>query len=137
MENLHADGGLFVDVQRFCFRIKKLKCDVATGKAMEKIVIVGYRPIPGKESALEELMKSHWNVLNEEGLVSDRKSIICKANDGTIVEVFGWKSEDAIKLAHSNERVQRMWAEYSHVCEYVPIGDLEESRVIFSEFSPL
>ena len=104
---------------------------------MERIVIVGYRPFPGKESELEELMKNHWGILNEEGLVSDRKPILCKSKDGTIIEVFGWKSKDAIQSAHSNESVQRMWAEYAKVCEYIPVGDIEEGKNLFSEFSPV
>jgi hypothetical protein len=104
---------------------------------MERIVIVGYKPIPGKESELESLMKSHWDILNKEGLVSSRKSIICKAKNGTIIEIFGWKSKEAIESAHSNATVQRMWAEYSKVCEYIPIGVIEESQSMFSEFSPV
>lgn len=76
---------------------------------MERIVIVAYKPLNGKEKALEELMKTHWETLNQEGLVSQRKSIICKAEDGTMVEIFGWKSKEAIEQSHTNKTVQQMW----------------------------
>jgi hypothetical protein len=42
---------------------------------MEKIAIVGYKPLPGKATELLELMKTHWQKLDGEKLVSKRKSI--------------------------------------------------------------
>lgn len=104
---------------------------------MERIVIVGYKPLPGKERELIELMKTHWEILNNEKLVSQRKSIIMQAKEGTVIEVFGWKSKEDMERAHSNASVQRMWKEYAKVCEYVPISEIEETRHLFSEFMPL
>ena len=103
---------------------------------MERIVIVAYKPIAGKETELEKLMSRHWDILRKEGLVTDRKSIICKANNGTIIEVFEWKSKETILLSHTNEAVLKMWEEYSKVCEFIPISEVEESKNLFSEFSP-
>ena len=36
-----------------------------------------------------------------------------EGQDGTIVEVFEWKSREAIALAHSNPAIAKMWQEYS------------------------
>lgn len=104
---------------------------------MERIVIVAYKPFLDKESELEKLIETHWDILNNEGLVSNRKSIIMKAKNGTIIEIFGWQSKDAMESAHSNETVQNMWAEYSKVCEYIPISEVQESQQLFSEFTPV
>jgi len=104
---------------------------------MERIVIVGYRPFQGKELELVNLAKRHWETLKKENLVSPRKPVIVKSKDGTVIEIFGWKSKEAMEEAHSNEAVQKMWAEYSKVCEYVPFGEVCESQDLFSEFSPL
>lgn len=104
---------------------------------MERIVIVAYRPFPGKEPALEELMKQHWDILNSEGLVSERKPITMKAKDSTIIEVFGWKSKESMNAAHSNERVLNMWAEYAELCDYIPVSQVPESLELFSEFTAL
>jgi len=104
---------------------------------MERIVIVGYRPFKGKGAELIELSKSHWNMLHELDLVTDRKPIIMQATDGTIVEVFGWKSKKAMEEAHSNPDVLKMWTEYSKVCEYVPIATIKEAENLFSEFTPI
>ena len=105
--------------------------------SIERIVIVGYRALPGKEQALKDLMKNHVAILRKEGLASNREPVLMESEDGTVVEVFGWKSEAAIKAAHSNPAVQKMWGEYAEVCEYIPIGNIREAANLFSEFKPL
>ena len=59
----------------------------------ERIVIVGYKPKSGKEEALHQLMRSHISILKSQDLVTDRDSIIIEAKDGTIIEIFEWKSK--------------------------------------------
>jgi hypothetical protein len=100
-------------------------------------VIVGYKPKPGKKAALKELMKTHLPRLKEQGLVRDKTSYIMEAGDGTIVEVFEWLSDEAIQMAHSNPEVQKMWGEYTAVCDYVPVGSLAEAGNLFSSFKAL
>jgi len=102
-----------------------------------RIVIAGYRPKPGKEQQLEKLMGTHLARLRKEKLVTDRDSIIMKSEDGIILEVFEWKSQEAIERAHSNPEVQKMWAQYSEVCEYVPASHAKEISELFSNFEPL
>ena len=51
---------------------------------MGRIVVVAYKPKLGKESELEALLKGHHPILREEGLASDRDSIIMRSEDGTI-----------------------------------------------------
>ncbi len=101
-----------------------------------RIVIVGYKPKVGKEEALRQLMRIHYSTLNALGLVTERESIIMEAKDGTIVEVFEWKSKAAIEKAHTNAMILQMWQQYADVCDYVPIGKLEEANNLFAEFSP-
>ncbi len=104
---------------------------------MGRIAIVGYKPRSGKEGLLLSLMKEHVPILRGEGLATERKSIVMRARDGTIVEVFEWVSAEAIQAAHSNPRVLEMWKRYEEVCEYVPVGTLEEIGQLFSEFEPI
>ena len=104
---------------------------------MGRIVIVGYRPKPGKAAGLRELMKTHLSTLHAEGLVTDRRSIVMEAADGTVIEVFEWKSKRAIEQAHSNPAVLEMWARYEEVAEYVPVAEVSEANQLFSEFTPL
>jgi hypothetical protein len=104
---------------------------------MARIVIVGYKPKPGKADELKKLSKTHVPRLKKEGLVTDREPVIMEAADGTIVEVFEWLSDEAIQRAHSNPEVQKMWGEYAEVCDYVPINTLLEANDMFAAFKPL
>lgn len=104
---------------------------------MEVVVIACYKPLPAKVEALKALMKYHWSRLNAEGLVSDRKPVLMQATDNTVIEVFGWRSQEAIDSAHSNPEVLKMWDEFAQVCEYVPIQHVPESQQLFSPFTPL
>jgi quinol monooxygenase YgiN len=104
---------------------------------MGTIVIVAYKPKPGKAVALKELAKTHIPRLKQEGLVTDREPVIMETTDGTIVEVFEWLSAEAIKTAHHNKAVQQMWGEYAEVCDYVPLNSLMEAKELFAGFVPV
>ena len=104
---------------------------------MGRVVIACYRPKSGKKSQLHELMKDHLRMLRDENLVTDRCSIMMEAEDGTVLEVFEWKSKDAIVAAHTNPNVLTMWKEYAEVCDYIPVSTLKEAEGPFSEFAPL
>ncbi len=104
---------------------------------MGRIVIVAYRPKPGRQPALERLMRHHHERLRAEGLATDRRPVLMRTRDGTVVEVFEWISADAPAAAHANSAVQRMWTEYAEVSDYVPLAELSEARETFAEFEPL
>lgn len=104
---------------------------------MGRIVIACYKPKPGKEKELDQLMKTHVVRLRQEGLVTDRASIIMKSESGTVLEVFEWKSKEAIEEAHINPTVQQMWTEYAEVCDYEVPTNIAEFQNLFSEFTPL
>jgi hypothetical protein len=103
---------------------------------MGRIVIACYRPKPGQNEALRRLMLDHLPILRAQDLVTDRESIMMEAQDGTIIEVFEWKSPEAMEAAHSNPVVQDMWERYGQVCEYVPVSTVEEASQLFSAFMP-
>ena len=103
---------------------------------MGRIVIACYRPKPGKEDALRGLMREHLPILRSQDLVTDRESILMEARDGTILEVFEWKSQAAIDAAHENPVVLEMWDRYALCCDYVAVGDIEEAGELFSGFEP-
>ena len=80
---------------------------------MGRFVIVAYRPYPGEEERPLELTKSTCRSFG--------------ATDGTIFEVFEWKSAEAIAAAHQNPVWQAMCGRYSEVCECVSLENLNES----------
>jgi hypothetical protein len=100
------------------------------------IVIVAYRPKPGKEAELLQLTREHVPLLRAEGLATDHPATVCQAKDGTIVEVFEWEA-GAVERAHSNAAVSKLWERYGAACDYVPLTTLAESSTQFASFTPL
>ena len=96
-----------------------------------------YRPKPGHQDALRALVADHVATLRSIGLVTERVPITMEAKDGTIVEVFEWRSAESIEAAHRHPVVLKMWEEYGKVCDYVPIGQVAEASQLFSEFTPV
>lgn len=104
---------------------------------MGRIVIVAYRPKPGREEDLKALVRSHVTRLRGLGLATGRDPVCMEAADGSIVEVFEWMSAEAVEQAHADPDVQAMWAEFAEVCDYLPVGQLAEAGRLFSEFTAL
>lgn len=100
-------------------------------------VIVAYRPKPGKEKELLDLVRSRVPTLDKEGLVTDRVPTMMRAKDGTIIEVSEWKSREAIDAAHKNPTVLAMWEKFFAVCDCVPLNTLAEAEQMFAGFEPI
>ena len=100
-------------------------------------VIVAYRPKPGKEKEILELVRGRVPTLRQEGLVTDRVPTIMRAKDGTIIEVSEWKSREAIEEAHKNPRVLAMWDKFFAVCDCVPLKTVPEAEMMFAGFEPI
>ncbi|PYK27373.1 MAG: hypothetical protein DME59_04870 [Verrucomicrobia bacterium] len=101
------------------------------------IVIVAYRPKPGKQTELLDLVRSRVPTLRNEGLVTNRDPTIMRARDGTIIEVSEWKSQEAIDAAHKNPNVLAMWNKFFAICDCVPLNTLAEAKEMFAGFEPL
>jgi hypothetical protein len=103
--------------------------DAGTGT----VVIVAYRPRPGKDAELLKLTREHVQILRELGFATEMQPIAMAAQDGTIVEVFEW-APGAIEKAHHHPSIQAMWERYATVCDYVPLKDLPEAAELFAGF---
>ena len=88
---------------------------------MGRIVIVAYRPKPGRAEELKTLVRSHVTKLQALGLATTREPLAL----------------EAIEEAHANPEVQALWDEFAAVCEYLPVGELAEAGQLFSEFEAL
>ena len=104
---------------------------------MGRFVIAAFKPKPGMQKQLAAVVEKHWRVLQSQNLVTDRSRYAMEAGDGTIIEVFEWRSAETIEQAHHNPAVLELWAEFEAACEYVPLSSLPESQHPFSEFNPL
>lgn len=102
--------------------------------SIPRLVIVAYRPKPGKEAVLLAELRDHVHVLRSEGLATDRPAVHMRAKDGAFLEVFEWASPAAIEQAHGNPRVQAMWERFAACCDYAPLNTLAEAGDPFAEF---
>ncbi len=103
---------------------------------MGEMVIVAYRPKPGREADLLALARRHVSVLRGLGLATDRPAAAMRGEDGVIVEVFEWE-QGAIAAAHQHPDVQALWQRFAAVCDYVPLRTLPEAAALFASFEPL
>jgi len=101
---------------------------------MGRFAIVAYTPKAGKEQHLLAAVRKHLQVLQTEQLVTDKPAYVMRAGDGTIIEVFEWRSAAAIQQAHSNPAVQALWCEFGAACDYTPLTNLAETHQMFAEF---
>jgi hypothetical protein len=104
---------------------------------VSRLVIAVFKPRHGMQQQLHAVVAKHWRVLQEQQLVTTRPRIVMQAGDGCVIEVFEWRSAQAIEQAHSNAAVLALWAEFETCCEYVPLALLAEAQHPFSEFAPL
>jgi hypothetical protein len=114
--------------------LSTLRYSVATSE--RKIVIVAYKPKPGKAAELLQLSREHVPLLREERLSTDRTAIVCQAADETVVEIFEWEAGGP-EQAHTNPRVLALWERYAAACDYVPLSVLPEAGQTFASFVPV
>jgi len=101
---------------------------------MGRYVIVAYTPKAGKEKQLLRAVKKHLEVLRTEELVTDKPAYVMRAGEGTILEIFEWRSSEAIEKAHNNPAVQELWEEFGAACDFTPLAKLPEAAQMFAEF---
>jgi len=101
------------------------------------IAVACYKPRPGREADLLDLVRNHQAPLLAEGLVTNRVPIVMRCANGTIVEVFEWVSQDAIAGAHTNPAVLNLWKKFEAVCWYETPANLPEFQNMFSHFTPI
>jgi quinol monooxygenase YgiN len=110
---------------------------VLEGPIMGLFVIAAYRPKPGKERELLDIVRDHMPVLRAQNLITDRPMYVMRAKDGTILEVFEWKSKEAIDAAHHNPAVAALWERFHQCCDYTPLKNIAESGEMFANFEPV
>ena len=104
---------------------------------MGSISVACYKPKPGCNDTLLELVRNHLPPLRDEGLVTNRASIVMRAGDGTIIEVFEWVSQEAIAGAHRNPAVLELWTRFEAVCTYAIPANIVEFTKMFAHFEPI
>jgi hypothetical protein len=102
---------------------------------MGHLVIVCYRPRAGCEADLLQLVREHHLILARENLVTPRKPVVLRAANGTLIELFEWRSAEAVEAAHKNPTVLGMWERFGAAGEFVPLKELAEAGELFPHFA--
>ncbi len=103
---------------------------------LSSISVACYRPKPGCEEALMVEVRNHLPPLRAQGLVTERSPIVMRTQDGTVIEVFEWVSQEAIAGAHSNPVVLEVWKRFEAVCSYEVPANIPEFQKMFAHFEP-
>jgi hypothetical protein len=104
---------------------------------MGSLSVACYKPRPGKDAELLELVHNHLPPLRSQGLVTARPSIVMRTADGTVIEVFEWCSQDAIAAAHESPVVLELWKRFETVCWYETPSNIPEFQHMFAHFEPV
>jgi len=102
-----------------------------------EVVFALYRPHAGKDAELRRLIAQHLPVLRKLELVTDRPPILVRAQDGTYIEVFEWRSEESARLAHEHPEVAKVWEAMGEIADFPALDSLVEAKERFSHFKPI
>ena len=101
------------------------------------LVIVVYEPKDGRADDLAGLIARHESTLRELDLVTDRPFVHGRAGNGSFLEMFEWKSEDASRSAHDQPAIQELWGAMGDACEFKGLSSLAEANAPFAHFTPV
>ena len=101
---------------------------------MGKIVIAAFKPKPGMEEELEQVIADRLPLLRRLGLATDRVNITMRSANGTILDVSEWTDDAAVERAHETPEVLELWDRFEACSEYVKLESLDEIRQEFATF---
>ncbi|WP_371372191.1 hypothetical protein [Thalassotalea aquiviva] len=104
---------------------------------MGKIAILAFKPKAGNFELLKRLVLEHYDLLDQQGLVSARMPVVMHNSDDIIIEIFEWSSDEAAILADMNPVVQQIWQDFEEVAERIPMAQLPEVNDLCALFSPI
>lgn len=101
---------------------------------MKKIPVkmhVTYRPKPGTEEQLLELIRKHGPALQSTGLIVGGLPTIYRATDKRsgdkfFIETFAWRDEDAPEAAHQMPEVMAVWEPMTPMLASMQLAMVEE-----------
>ena len=102
-----------------------------------EIVIALYRPHPGKDQELQELISKHIPALARLELITERAPVLCRAEDGTYLEIFEWATAEAAGQAHEHPDIAAIWEAMGAIADFPSLGSLSEAGARFPHFEPV
>ena len=101
---------------------------------MGELVIAVYRPRPGKSKALDAVVRRHVPTLRKLKLATKHPSVVMKADDGVVVELFEWASRSAVSKAHRHPGVLKLWKAFEKCSTFGTLAKLPGAGSPFPHF---
>ena len=101
---------------------------------MGRIATACYRPRPGSDGRLAEVVREHQTVLRAGGFAAGRPPVVMRSEDGTVIEIFEWASREKKEAAHRDPAVLAVWARLEECAEIAALADLAEGTRQFASF---
>ncbi len=98
------------------------------------LVMAMYRPKEGKSDAVRALIDEHYPVLQSQNMVTERRPLVLRSEDGTFIEIFEWISAAVVGEAHKNAAVSEIWNRFEEVCDYGMLNQMPEANTVFPHF---
>lgn len=102
-----------------------------------QIVFALYRPHDGKESEFLELLTDHVPTLRRLELITERAPVVCRAKNGTIIEVFEWADTGSSAQAHQHPEIAAIWEKMGEIADLPALDTLDEVSNRFPHFEPI
>ena len=99
-----------------------------------EIIFALYKPHQNKENELKNLILKHIPILKSNKLITNREPILVQSKNDIYIEIFEWKSNNAVEEAHENPEVQKLWNEMKKICDFTNLESIEEVRKYFPQF---
>jgi hypothetical protein len=104
---------------------------------MSRIVIAAFKPKPGREAELMQVLSVRLPLLRKLGLATGRTNITMRAANGTILDVSEWVDDDAIARAHHLPEVLELWRRFEECSDYTKLNSLAEATHEFATFEAI
>ena len=104
---------------------------------MANVVIAAYRPKPGREQQLLEIVRTHVPILRQQKLATSRPVQVLRASDGTLLEIFEWVSDEAVEKAHHDPVVKGLWDRFAQVSDFGTLASVPGAQEPFPHFEPV
>ncbi len=86
------------------------------------------------QSKLREILKKHVQTLRKYELITNAPVMLLESEDGTLMELFEWKDENASRVAHEHPAIRKIWGEMEGILEFPVLSNLPEANRRFPNF---
>lgn len=89
------------------------------------------------QKKLLEILQRHVPTLRQYELIDEAPAFLLQSEDGTLIELFEWKDEKAMHVAHEHPAIRTIWGEMEGICTFPSLQDLPEAKHRFPNFKLL